>query len=152
MRSAGLTQYVQAVALCTYLLNGSAGPQFSYNFNEPALRLEAHPQNQAESTCGQAIHAHDTSNSWTIYTSILLRWNTFCEPFRSVDQIRERASHRVTALDENLWAMNPKHDSLESLGSYLCLYADRFLKLANIACQAGRGTILRFFLPLDQVS
>ena len=31
--------------------------------------------------------------------------------------------------------MNPEHDSLESLGSYLCLYADRFLKLANITCR-----------------
>ena len=41
----------------------------------------------------------------------------------------------VTALDEIVWAMNPKHDSLMSLVSYSCLYADRLLKLANIACQ-----------------
>ena len=41
----------------------------------------------------------------------------------------------VTALDEIVWAMNPKHDSLMSLVSYSCLYADRFLKLANVACQ-----------------
>ena len=39
----------------------------------------------------------------------------------------------VTALDEIVWAMNPKHDSLASLVSYFCLYADRFLGLANIA-------------------
>jgi len=54
------------------------------------------------------------------------------DSFRHLDQIGDRARHMVTALDEIVWAMNPKHDSLESLGSYLCLYADRFLKLANI--------------------
>jgi signal transduction histidine kinase len=51
---------------------------------------------------------------------------------RHLDQIGDRARHMVVALDEIVWAMNPKHDSLESLGSYLCLYADHFLKLANI--------------------
>jgi signal transduction histidine kinase len=53
---------------------------------------------------------------------------------RPADQITTRAKEMVSALDEIVWAMNPKHDSLESLGSYLCLYADRFLKLANITC------------------
>ncbi len=51
---------------------------------------------------------------------------------RHLDQIGDRARRMVSSLDEIVWAMNPKHDSLESLGSYLCLYADRFLKLANI--------------------
>ncbi len=35
-------------------------------------------------------------------------------------------------LDEIVWATNPAHDSLASLVSYFCLYADRFLGLANI--------------------
>ncbi|MGD1087879.1 MAG: ATP-binding protein [Verrucomicrobiota bacterium] len=59
---------------------------------------------------------------------------------QSLDQIGDRARHMVTVLDEIVWAMNPKHDSLESLGSYLCLYADRFLKLANITCHL-KGTL-----------
>jgi signal transduction histidine kinase len=50
-----------------------------------------------------------------------------------LDEIGDRARQMVMALDEIVWAMNPKHDFLESLGSYLCLYADRFLKLARIA-------------------
>ncbi len=49
-------------------------------------------------------------------------------------EISDRAREMVTALDEIVWAMNPKHDSLESLVSYSCLYADRLLKLANITC------------------
>lgn len=59
---------------------------------------------------------------------------------QNLDQIGDRARHMVTALDEIVWAMNPKHDSLESLGSYLCLYADRFLKLVNITCRL-KGTL-----------
>jgi signal transduction histidine kinase len=56
-------------------------------------------------------------------------------PGRHLEEIGDRARQMVTALDEIVWAMNPKHDSLMSLVSYSCLYADRFLKLANIACQ-----------------
>jgi signal transduction histidine kinase len=56
-------------------------------------------------------------------------------PGRHLEEIGARARQMVTALDEIVWAMNPKHDSLMSLVSYSCLYADRFLKLANIACQ-----------------
>jgi len=50
-----------------------------------------------------------------------------------LEQAREKAREMVTALDEIVWAMNPKHDSLASLVTYFCLYADRFLGLANIA-------------------
>lgn len=56
-------------------------------------------------------------------------------PGRHLEEIGDRARQMVTALDEIVWAMNPKHDSLMSLVSYSCLYADRLLKLANITCQ-----------------
>ena len=51
---------------------------------------------------------------------------------RYLDQMGGKARDMVTALDEIVWAMNPAHDSLASLVSYFCLYADRFLGLANI--------------------
>jgi signal transduction histidine kinase len=51
---------------------------------------------------------------------------------RYLDQMGGKAREMVTALDEIVWAMNPAHDSLASLVSYFCLYADRFLGLANI--------------------
>jgi signal transduction histidine kinase len=50
-----------------------------------------------------------------------------------LDHVGDKAREMVTALDEIVWAMNPRHDSLASLVSYFCLYADRFLGLANIA-------------------
>lgn len=50
-----------------------------------------------------------------------------------LDHVGCKARELVTALDEIVWAMNPRHDSLASLVSYFSLYADRFLSLANIA-------------------
>ncbi len=50
-----------------------------------------------------------------------------------LEQVRDKAREMVTTLDEIVWAMNPRHDSLASLVSYFCLYADRFLGLANIS-------------------
>jgi signal transduction histidine kinase len=52
---------------------------------------------------------------------------------RYLEQVGDRARDMVTALDEIVWAMNPRYDSLASLVSYFCLYADRFLGLAGIA-------------------
>ena len=49
-----------------------------------------------------------------------------------LEQMGLKAREMVTSLDEIVWAMNPKHDSLGSVVSYFCLYADRFLGLANI--------------------
>jgi signal transduction histidine kinase len=51
---------------------------------------------------------------------------------RYLEQMAGKAREMVTALDEIVWAMNPAHDSLASLVSYFCLYADRFLGLANV--------------------
>jgi signal transduction histidine kinase len=50
-----------------------------------------------------------------------------------LSQVGDKAREMVTALDEIVWAMNPRHDSLASLVSYFRLYADRFLGLANIS-------------------
>jgi len=50
-----------------------------------------------------------------------------------LEQMSGKAREMVVALDEIVWAMNPRHDSLGSLASYFSLYADRFLSLANIA-------------------
>jgi signal transduction histidine kinase len=49
-----------------------------------------------------------------------------------LEQMSTKAREMVAVLDEIVWAMNPRHDSLASLVSYFCLYADRFLGLANI--------------------
>jgi signal transduction histidine kinase len=82
-----------------------------------------------------AQHLHDELGSSLTEISMLATIPaTGADPALHLSQIRDRARQMVTSLDEIVWAMNPKHDSIESLGSYLCLYADRFLKLANITC------------------
>jgi len=43
-------------------------------------------------------------------------------------EIGARARELVAALDEIVWAVNPKNDTVASLASYLCLFAERFLK------------------------
>jgi len=41
----------------------------------------------------------------------------------------------VATLDEIVWAVNPKYDSVASLASYYSMFAQRFLNLAGIACR-----------------
>jgi signal transduction histidine kinase len=62
---------------------------------------------------------------------------------RHLEQVGAKARELVTALDEIVWAMNPRHDSVASLVSYLSLYAERFLKLANVSWRLDgpNGTI-----------
>jgi signal transduction histidine kinase len=54
---------------------------------------------------------------------------------RYLEQMDDKARQMVSALDEIVWAMNPAQDSLSSLVSYFCLYADHFLGLAKISWQ-----------------
>jgi len=65
-----------------------------------------------------------------------------------LDQVGIKARELVTALDEIVWAMNPRHDSLASLISYFSLYADRFLGLANISWKLDAPG-LQVDLPID---
>jgi signal transduction histidine kinase/ligand-binding sensor domain-containing protein len=48
----------------------------------------------------------------------------------ALDRIVQRCHDLVTGLDEIVWAVNPRNDSVKSLGSYLCRYAQRFLEPA----------------------
>ncbi len=52
----------------------------------------------------------------------------------AVERIVERCHEMVTGLDEIVWAVNPRNDSVKSLGAYLCRYAQRFLE-PTIRCR-----------------
>jgi signal transduction histidine kinase/ligand-binding sensor domain-containing protein len=52
-----------------------------------------------------------------------------------LQQVTDKAREMVTALDEIVWAVNPRHDSVISLSHYLCEYAQRFLELTPIRCR-----------------
>jgi signal transduction histidine kinase/ligand-binding sensor domain-containing protein len=53
----------------------------------------------------------------------------------SVDQIYTTARELTRAMDEIVWAVNPKHDTLDSLVTYLGRFAQNFLSAANIRCR-----------------
>jgi signal transduction histidine kinase len=54
---------------------------------------------------------------------------------RYLDKLAGVSRAVVATLDEIVWAVNPKYDSVASLASYYSLFAQRFLNLAGIACR-----------------
>jgi signal transduction histidine kinase len=52
-----------------------------------------------------------------------------------LQEIDQRSRELVTALDEIVWAANPKNDTVASLARYLCQYAQSCLQSADIACR-----------------
>ena len=68
--------------------------------------------------------------------SLAGRPNTPAEEVREhIEQMRAGARTMVIALDEIVWAVNPKNDSLRALVSYLCHYAEEFLRPTGIRCR-----------------
>jgi ligand-binding sensor domain-containing protein/signal transduction histidine kinase len=49
-----------------------------------------------------------------------------------IAQITEVTCELMRAMDEIVWAVNPKNDTLDSLMSYLCDFADEYLRTAKI--------------------
>jgi signal transduction histidine kinase/ligand-binding sensor domain-containing protein len=54
---------------------------------------------------------------------------------QAIGRIVQRARYLVTALDEIVWAMNPRHDSARSLGGYFCRYAQEFFESTPMRCR-----------------
>ncbi|HXG47318.1 MAG TPA: two-component regulator propeller domain-containing protein [Methylomirabilota bacterium] len=52
-----------------------------------------------------------------------------------LDQIYETARELTRAMDEIVWAVNPHHDTLDSLMSYLGGFAQDFLSAAGVRCR-----------------
>jgi signal transduction histidine kinase len=52
-----------------------------------------------------------------------------------LDQIHDTALGLTQAMDEVVWAVNPKHDTLDSLAAYLGTYAQDFLAAARVRCR-----------------
>ena len=55
-----------------------------------------------------------------------LRWQ--------LDRICQEAREVLSTLDEILWAVNPRRDTLNDFSSYVCAYAEEFLKPTSIQC------------------
>ncbi len=53
----------------------------------------------------------------------------------ALDRIVQRCHDLVMGLDEIVWAVNPRNDSVNSLGGYLSRYAQNFLEPTTIRCR-----------------
>jgi signal transduction histidine kinase len=56
------------------------------------------------------------------------------EKERYLGELSDTARRMVTSLDEIVWAVNPRNDTIASLASYFGSYAQRLLDLASVAC------------------
>lgn len=70
------------------------------------------------------------------------------EKNRYLDDLNDLAGRMVTSLDEIVWAMNPRNDTIASLASYFGAYAQRLLDLASVACGLDMAEDLPDY-PLD---
>jgi signal transduction histidine kinase len=52
-----------------------------------------------------------------------------------LDRIFDTAREMTRAMDEIVWAVNPKHDTLDSLATYLGRFAQGFLASAHVRCR-----------------
>jgi ligand-binding sensor domain-containing protein/signal transduction histidine kinase len=70
----------------------------------------------------------------TLFSELLRR-----APANGVDEhvrhISETAEALTRAMDEIVWAVNPKNDTLESLISYICSFAQEYLRSAHVKCR-----------------
>ncbi len=57
------------------------------------------------------------------------------EAAADVDRIYRTARELTRAMDEIVWAVNPKHDTLDSLATYLGKFAQDFLNAVHIRCR-----------------
>jgi len=57
------------------------------------------------------------------------------EAAADVDRIYRTARELTRAMDEIVWAVNPQHDTLDSLATYLGRYAQDFLNAVHIRCR-----------------
>jgi signal transduction histidine kinase/streptogramin lyase len=53
----------------------------------------------------------------------------------NLNRIYGTARELTRAMDEIVWAVNPRHDTLDSLASYLGKFAQDFLHAANVRCR-----------------
>ncbi|HYG35931.1 MAG TPA: triple tyrosine motif-containing protein, partial [Clostridia bacterium] len=57
------------------------------------------------------------------------------ETAAEVDQIYSTARELTRAMDEIVWAVNPKHDTLDSLVTYLGRFTQQYLSAAGLRCR-----------------
>jgi len=103
------------------------------------LRLEAQQATERERRrIAQDLH-DDLGTSLTeisLLSELAGRSSASAEEVKAkLGSIAEKSVEMVRALDEIVWAVNPRNDTLPNLVNYLCLFAQDFLGLSQIQCR-----------------
>ena len=128
---------------------GGASPSAAWNAGKPACRLERLEQKHAveheRSRIAKDIHDDLGANLTQIVFLSQRVEDTSGDPTefkRWIKLIPATARRTIQSLDEIVWAINPRHDSLESLANYLSQFASEHLTLAGIRCVLDVPTVV----------
>jgi len=129
---------VSALAACA-LVGGSVFFEARRRMRRKLERLaRAHELERERARIAQDIH-DDLGASLTrigmLSESATGEWQQPQEALASLRQIQTTTRELTRAMDEIVWAVNPRHDTLDSLSDYISRFAQDFLGAAHIRCR-----------------
>jgi len=132
---------VRAVSLGVFTLGVIAAVRY-VSFRRLRLRLARleHETSLHLERARIAQDLHDDIGASLTHIALLseLAQKDFGKPIQAkahLDQIFRSARTVIRSLDEIVWAVNPKNNTLELLIAYLCTYAPDYLRSAGIRCR-----------------
>ena len=128
-----------AMAFGAFLLTGLAvalGITRRHRIEVQKLRAQ-HELDRERARIAQDLHDDLGTNLTQIsLLSGLADRETARDELKSLNQqIRQSARAMVSALDEIVWAVNPRNDSVAELINYLANFADEFFRASSISCR-----------------
>ncbi|MCU0781943.1 MAG: histidine kinase, partial [Akkermansiaceae bacterium] len=123
--------------LCTMLAAGGCAFAMSRaRYRRRLRRLEARRAlEQERSRIARDIHDELGSSLTRIVMLSQPDENEVATPSPEMTRINETARNLTRTMDEVVWAVNPRHDTLESLCSYLSAFAQEFTAAAHAICR-----------------
>jgi signal transduction histidine kinase len=108
-----------------------------------SLLRRRHQQEMRELNRKQALEAERTRIARDLHDDLgasLTQLTWMCEASDRQDgeplpEIGAKARSMVRSIDEIVWAVNPKNDTLDGLIHYICQFAEDFLHTTNIRCR-----------------
>lgn len=132
---------VRAISLGVFTLGVIAAVRY-VSFRRLRLRLARlkHETSLYHERVRIAQDLHDDIGASLTHIALLseLAQKDFNKPIQAkahLDQIFRSARTVIRSLDEIVWALNPKNNTLELLVVYLCTYAADYLRSASIRCR-----------------
>ena len=106
----------------------------SKNANSPNAPIRSSRNARASPTTFTTTSAPALTEVNMLTTLVKSPTTSADEKQRYLGDLAETARRMVTSLDEIVWAVNPRNDTIASLASYFGSYAQRLLDLASVSC------------------